>query len=98
MSTAATPPTGSLLDQLRANPRLPLMIGASMAVAAVAAMWLWSRGPDYGVLYSNLSDRDGGAIIASLQQMNIAYKFSEGGGALLEAASKVPEARLRLAA
>lgn len=85
------------LEQLRANPRLPLMIGASAAVAAVAALWLWSRAPDYGVLYSNLSDRDGGAIIASLQQMNIPYKFAEGGGALLVAANKVPEARLRLA-
>jgi flagellar M-ring protein FliF len=94
---AATPKTWPLLDQLRANPRLPLMIGASAAVAAIAALWLWSRTPDYGVLYSNLSDRDGGAIIASLQQMNIPYKFAEGGGALLVAANKVPEARLRLA-
>ncbi|MDI1275600.1 flagellar basal-body MS-ring/collar protein FliF [Polaromonas sp.] len=85
------------LEQLRANPRLPIMIGASAAVAAVAALLLWSRAPDYGVLYSNLSDRDGGAIIASLQQMNIPYKFAEGGGALLVAANKVPEARLRLA-
>lgn len=85
------------LEQLRANPRLPMMIGASAAVAAIAALWLWSRAPDYGVLYSNLSDRDGGAIIASLQQMNIPYKFAEGGGALLVAANKVPEARLRLA-
>ncbi len=86
------------LTQLRANPRLPLMIAASAALAAIAAVWLWSRTPDYGVLYSNLSDRDGGAIIASLQQMNIPYKFTEGGGALLVAANKVPEARLRLAA
>jgi flagellar M-ring protein FliF len=86
------------LAQLRAAPRLPLMVGASAAVAAIAALWLWSRAPDYGVLYSNLSDRDGGAIIASLQQMNIPYKFTEGGGALLVAANKVPEARLRLAA
>ena len=85
------------LAQLRANPRLPLMIGASAAIAAIAALWLWSRTPDYGVLYSNLSDRDGGAIIASLQQMNIPYKFAAGGGALLVAANKVPEARLRLA-
>lgn len=95
MSTAAS---GSVLDQLRANPRLPLAIGVSAVVAAVAALWLWSRTPDYGVLYSNLSDRDGGAIIASLQQMNIPYKFAEGGGALMVAAGKVPEARLRLAA
>jgi len=96
MSTAVAPP--SLLDQLRVNSRLGLMLGVSAAVAAMAALWLWSRAPDYGVLYSNLSDRDGGAIIASLQQMNIPYKFSEGGGALLVAANKVPEARLRLAA
>jgi len=93
----AAPPAASLLNQLRDNPRLPLMIGASFVVAALAALWLWSRTPDYGVLYSNLSDRDGGAIIASLQQMNIPYKFAAGGGALLVESSKVPEARLRLA-
>ena len=96
-AVVAIPNAPSLLDQLRANPRLPLIIGVSFAVAAIAALWLWSRQPDYGVLYSNLSDRDGGAIIASLQQMNIPYKFAEGGGALLVQANKVPEARLRLA-
>ena len=94
MSTAATgtgaamPKALPFLEQLRANPRLPLIIGASAAVAVIAAMWLWSRQPDYGVLYSNLSDRDGGAIIASLQQMNIPYKFAEGGGALLVQATR----------
>jgi len=98
MSTDAIAPTPTWLEQLRANPRLPLMLGASVLVAALAAALLWTRAPDYGVLYSNLSDRDGGAIIASLQQMNIPYKFTEGGGALLVAADKVPEARLRLAA
>lgn len=86
-----------LLEQLRANPRLPLAIGVSAAVALVAALWLWNRAPDYGVLYSNLSDRDGGAIIASLQKMNIPYKFTDGGAVLMVAASKVPEARLKLA-
>ena len=94
---ATKPKALPLLEQLRANPRLPLIIGAAAAVAAIAALMMWSRTPDYGVLYSNLSDRDGGAIIASLQQMNIPYKFAEGGGALLVQANKVPEARLRLA-
>ena len=92
------PKTPALLDQLRANPKLPAAIGLSAVVAVIAAMLLWNRAPDYGVLYSNLSDRDGGAIIASLQQMNIPYKFTDGGGALLVAANKVPEARLKLAA
>lgn len=97
-TAAAAPKALSLLDQLRANPRLPAAIGVSAAVAVITALWLWNRAPDYGVLYSNLSDRDGGAIIASLQQMNIPYKFTDGGAALLVAANKVPEARLKLAA
>jgi len=45
-----------------------------------------------------VSDRDGGAIIASLQQMNVPYRFTEGGGAILVAAEKVSEVRLKLAA
>lgn len=94
----ATPGALPFFQQLRANPRLPLLIGASFALAVVAALWMWSRQPDYSVLYSNLSERDGGTIIASLQQMNVPYKFAEGGGALLVEKSKVPEARLRLAA
>ena len=103
MSTAALadaavpPPPSNMLAQLRSNPRLPLMAAAALAVAALAALWLWSRAPDYRVLYANVSDRDGGAIIASLQQMNVPYKFAEGGGAILVPADKVPDVRLRLA-
>lgn len=89
--------TGPWLARFRSNPRLPLMLGASALVAVIAAALLYSRSPDYGVLYSNLSDRDGGAIITQLQQMNIPYKFTAGGGALMVPANKVPEARLKLA-
>lgn len=96
-TAAASSGARTLLDQMRANPRMPALVAASAAIALIAALWLWNRAPDYGVLYSNLSDRDGGAIIASLQQMNIPYKFTDGGAALLVAANKVPEARLRLA-
>jgi len=87
-----------LLDKLRTQPKLPMIIGAATLVAAAAAFMLWSRGPDYKVLYTNVSDRDGGAIIASLQQMNVPYKFAEGSGAILIAGDKVPEVRLKLAA
>ncbi len=87
-----------ILERLRAPTKLPLIIGAATLVAAVAAFTLWNRGPDYKVLYTNVSDRDGGAIIASLQQMNVPYKFAEGGGAILVAGDRVPEVRLKLAA
>jgi flagellar M-ring protein FliF len=87
-----------ILERMRAQPRLPLIVGGAALVAAAAAFMLWSRAPDYKVLYTNVSDRDGGAIIASLQQMNVPYKFAEGGGAILIAGDKVAETRLKLAA
>ncbi|HEX7633653.1 MAG TPA: flagellar basal-body MS-ring/collar protein FliF [Noviherbaspirillum sp.] len=74
-----------------------LMVGAAAAAAALAGMWLWGQQPEYRVLFSNFSDRDGGAIVASLQQMNVPYKFAEGGGAILVPADRVHDARLKLA-
>jgi flagellar M-ring protein FliF len=93
----APSPASGLAERLRTQPKLPLIIGAAAIAAAAAAFLLWSRAPDYGVLYTNVTDRDGGAIIASLQQMNVPYKFAEGGGAILVARDRVPEVRLKLA-
>lgn len=104
MTTAApagampSAPAAPLLERLRAQPKLPLIVGGAALAAAAAAFMLWSRAPDYKVLYTNVSDRDGGAIIASLTQMNVPYKFAEGGSAILIAGDKVPEVRLKLAA
>jgi len=85
------------LAQMRGNPRAPLIFAVALLVAIVAGLFLWSRAPDYKVLYSNLSDRDGGSIIAALQQANIPYKLSENGGAILVPSEQVHEMRLRLA-
>ena len=85
------------LAQMRGNPRAPLIFAVALLVAVVAGLFLWSRAPDYKVLYSNLSDRDGGSIITALQQANIPYKLSENGGAILVPSEQVHEMRLRLA-
>lgn len=77
--------------------RFGLALAVAAGVALAAGAWMWGQSPDYRVLYANLSDRDGGAIIGSLTQMNIPYKFAESGGALLVPAGQVHEARLRLA-
>lgn len=76
-----------------------ILLGAGVAavVAIMAAVWMWSQQPDYRVLFSNFSDRDGGSIVAALQQMNVPYKFAEGGGAILVPANQVHDVRLRLA-
>jgi len=86
-----------LLQQLRSNPRIPLILSAAVAAALIIVLLLWSRQPEYKVLYSNLSDRDGGAIITALQTMNVPYQFSDTGGAILVPSTMVNDARLRLA-
>ncbi len=76
----------------------PIQLGLAAAVVAVAAvLLLWSREPDYKVLFSNLEDRDGGAIVAALTQMNVPYQLGPTGNAILVPTDKVHEARLQLA-
>jgi flagellar M-ring protein FliF len=75
-----------------------LALGAAAVMAVMAGVWMWSQQPEYRVLFANFNDRDGGAIVASLQQMNVPYKYAEGGGAILVPANQVFDARLKLAA
>jgi flagellar M-ring protein FliF len=77
--------------------KLMLAGGVAALVAIFVAMLIWGRDGDYRVLYTNLSDKDGGAIVAQLQQMQVPYKYSEGGGAIMVPADKVHDLRLKLA-
>lgn len=52
---------------------------------------------DYRVLFANVTESDGAAIVTALQQMNVPYQFTEGGGAITVPESKVYETRLKLA-
>ena len=88
----------ALLNRLRANPKIPIAIAAAAAVAVIVVMTLWAKQPTYKVLFSNLNDKDGGAVVTQLTQMNIPYQFSDNGGAVLIPADKVYETRLKLAA
>ena len=87
----------NFLSRMSSQQKMGLMLAVSAIIALVAGGWMWNQAPDYKVLFSNVSDRDGGAIIASLQKMNVPYKFAEGGGAILVPASEVHDARLKLA-
>jgi flagellar M-ring protein FliF len=89
--------TQEWLNRIRANPKIPLMVAGAAAIAIVMALVLWAKSPDYKVLYSNLADQDGGAIVTQLTQMNVPYRFSDNGSAILVPADKVHELRLRMA-
>jgi len=77
--------------------KLMLLAGVAAVVAVMVVFWLWSQQPDYRILFSNYSDKDGGAIVAALEKMNVPYKFSESGSAILVPAEQVHTARLKLA-
>jgi flagellar M-ring protein FliF len=77
--------------------KLTLATMAAALIAIIVTAIIWGSQPEYRVLFSNISDKDGGAIVAQLSQMNVPYKYSEAGGALLVPADKVHEARLKLA-
>ncbi len=89
--------TQEWLNRIRANPKIPLMIAGAAAIAILVALVLWAKAPDYKVLYSNLADQDGGAIVTQLTQMNVPYRFSDNGSAIEVPADKVYDLRLRLA-
>ncbi len=91
------PAAAAALSAMPAKARLMLALGVAGLVAVIVALALWSQKGDYKVLYANLSEKDGGAIIAQLSQMNIPYRHADGGNAILVPASQVHDARLKLA-
>ncbi|HHR6128755.1 TPA: flagellar basal-body MS-ring/collar protein FliF [Providencia alcalifaciens] len=87
----------SLIESIKADPKIPLIIAGAAAIAIIVALLLWFRSPDYRVLLSNLSAKDGGDIVGQLTQMNVPYQIADNGSAILVPADKVHELRLKLA-
>ncbi len=102
-SAAANTPS-SLLDTVRENfnrltPRQKLAgaVAIALSISIFVGVWSWSKQPSYAVLFSGLSEKDGGAIISALQTQNVPYKVADRTGAILVPTQQVGELRLRLA-
>lgn len=93
----ARPVLDQWLARLRANPLIALLIAGAAAIALLAALLMWASAPSYRVLYSNLSEADGGRIIAELDKRGVPYQLGPGGGAVLVPGDRVYDLRLRLA-
>ena len=85
------------ISSFRANPKLLLVIAAAAALSAIIALLIWAKEPGYRVLFSNISDEDGGAIVTQLSQMNIPYRIDTPGGAIMVPEGQVHEARMKMA-
>ena len=84
--------------QMNMNQRFTWLAGLAALIALVIVTLMWTSRLDYQVLYTNLSERDGGAVIGELQKLNIPYRIT-GGGAVIEVPSaQVYATRMKLAA
>lgn len=91
------PSLGQRFSALDQGQMLKLAMGVVLFVVIALAGLMMGRQAEWRVLYANLSDKDGGAIIAQLSTMNVPYKHAEGGQAILVPADRVHDTRLRLA-
>lgn len=83
---------------LTTNQRLFMGLGFAGLVLALGVVFSAGRSnQDYRVLFANVNEGDGAAIITALQQMNVPYQFTEGGGAITVPQGLVYETRLKLA-
>ena len=102
-TTAGTAPAGNPVERLRdafnrlnSQQKLVFMIAVAAVFAIIVGTILWSRQPDWKTLFSNLTEKDGGAIVTILEQQNIAHRYTDS-GALQVPADRVHEVRLKLA-
>lgn len=110
----ALPPSGDTVAQGQAggtaiNPvdaflqshtvkHLGRLIGLAFAIALGVVVALWMSEPNYAPLYSDASPQDLDEIVNVLDAAGIEFKVDSSSGAILVPQSKLPEARLKLAA
>jgi len=88
---------GAGLARMDRTQKTRLGLGAFALLAIAFSLFFMGQQPDWRVLFANLNDKDGGAIVAQLAQMNVPYKYTEGGQAIMVPSDKVHDTRLRLA-
>jgi flagellar M-ring protein FliF len=99
VSPGATPAgLGARWSALPGRTQLYALLGVAALVAVLLALLGSAREGDWRVLFPTLSEKDGGQVIERLTQLNVPYRFAEGGGALLVPAARVHELRMKLAA
>jgi len=74
-----------------------LMVGLAASIAIGLAVVLWSKAPDYRVLFSNMQYADANEVIDQLNLLSIPYKFEGDARTILVPEEYVYQARLRLA-
>jgi flagellar M-ring protein FliF len=87
-------------ERIAATSPSKLVIGGALLLAATAAFIFFlvsNNKTEYGVLYSDLSPEDAGAIAAEFKKDGVPYRLAQNGSAIELPAEMVQDARLDLA-
>jgi flagellar M-ring protein FliF len=91
---------GKATERYQALPSTQRMLVTALVVAVILALGflVFVQGQsDYGVLFTNLSQEDAGAIVTKLKANKTPYRLENGGTAILVPKSEMYELRLLLA-
>lgn len=95
--------TNARQDPLKALLRNPttrlllLLVSVAMAVALGVGIVLWSRGPNYALLYAGLDPKDAAAVTQALQTSNTPFRLGADGASISVPSDVLAETRLKLA-
>ncbi|HUB91591.1 MAG TPA: flagellar basal-body MS-ring/collar protein FliF, partial [Dyella sp.] len=90
-------------DQLKGLLRNPttrlllLLVAVAAAVALGVGIVLWSRGPNYALLYAGLDPKDAAAVTQALQSSNTPFRLGADGASISVPAEVLADTRLKLA-
>ena len=99
MSEATITTTNPLaaFDSIPGLRQLAMLVGLALSIALGVTGAFWFAEPEYSLLYSNVSDREAGEIIDVLRGTEIPHQVDVKSGAILVAADRIHDARLKLA-
>jgi flagellar M-ring protein FliF len=87
----------ALWGELGLNQRVSLVVASLAVIGGLIAVVMWSRRPDYQLLYGRMSEKDAAAIISQLQTQNIPHQVTAGGTAVMVPTDQVYKLRMDLA-
>jgi flagellar M-ring protein FliF len=94
---AARPDPFKQIARSPAARQMLLLVAIAAAVALGVAVVLWSRGPNYGLLYAGLDQKDAAAVAQELQAGNTPFQLSADGSSIMAPVADLAGLRLKLA-
>lgn len=95
--------TNTRQDQLKSLLRNPttrllmLLVAVAAAVALGVGIVLWSRGPNFALLYAGLDPKDAAAVTQALQSSGTPFRLGADGASISVPADVLADTRLKLA-